>query len=395
MTLAVLVSIFALAFVQIFNATQVPIYYQKERETVSAATHVFETKDDDVHNTTEMKTTLRIKNNRPSIQLASATDTNHVILISQNETIDSIISSTNDTTTGHCKENFTYVADRYAPAFSSATTRSKIPNLLYQTGPSRCVFTELYEATIQKWNFIAEYRFVDDSAMDEYLYDTRWTSMFPAFSLALQCIEHVQMPVMKADLWRYLLLWEHGGIFADLDVIPTKAFDSFTLQPEFDAAFVLVHLAGKQIPSQWFLAASPHHPIMLYALQKAVARVLKAKRAIPIQHTGPKALNEGTALFLNHNKNAFYASLQAHHTYLGHGNRSFHVLPAGVAQNEAFLPIKDKSYKEMNMTHYKSLARMGKNYRGKTCLEFLGGKANGTSGFWHEKVYYDFNIATV
>jgi alpha 1,6-mannosyltransferase len=107
------------------------------------------------------------------------------------------------------------------------------------------------------------------------------------------------VPVMKADLWRYLILLERGGIFADLDVLPSTTNNTIKrIPPDADAAFFLVHTAGQNLLSQWFLATSPRHPLMYDAIQIATTRVLKAKRAIPIQHTGPRALYDATSLFL-------------------------------------------------------------------------------------------------
>lgn len=244
--------------------------------------------------------------------------------------------------------------------------------------------------------------------MDDLLYDhERWKSLFPALHLALKCIEHAQMPVMKADLWRYLILWEQGGIFADLDVIPGE---SLNIHPEYDAAFVSVRTAGQSVLSQWFLATSPQHPLMYYAIQKATVSVLRAKRAIPIQHTGPRALYDATRLFLS-GTNASYRDLTAGQEYVMGGGagggaagdspnrarRSFHILPAHFAKNLAS-KSKDKSYKDMNMTHYSNVQR-GFKYNGMTCLEFLGGTVvpdeQDHFGFMHEGVYYsEYNLSS-
>jgi hypothetical protein len=391
--------------------------------------------------------------------------------------------------------NFTRLSDRhhYDAIESHREGGRTIPPVLYQTGKDRCVPTVLYEASIVQWfpqsssnrtNDVVDksdstspasfssspaaaslsYHYFDDEAMDEYLYDNRWVEEFPTLSLALKCIEHVQMPVMKADIWRYLILWEKGGIFADLDVLPnpdlvqTLVFGGINTRKQLttdhtvgkmqqrtdelfddndDAVFVLVDQDNQRVLSQWFLATSPKHPLMRYAVEEAAARVLKAKRAIPIQHTGPRALYLATDKFLSapgsfssasssstatttpSSSAGFHArELHAGVTYYGgypitnnmvvpsqsidqssnvvgninvqNGRRSFRVLPSSMARNNAIREQKEVGYKLMNMTHYTN-RRSGKTYGGKTCLEFLNGTHLETNLFpsfeYHGRIY--------
>jgi hypothetical protein len=376
--------------------------------------------------------------------------------------------------------------------------RRRIPPVLYQTGKNPCVPMDLYQASIVKWfassssssssplskedekatsgknvddaqavpsspaetlssspPMSLSYRFFDDEAMDAYLYDDRWSDVFPTLSLALRCIDHAKLPVMKADLWRYLILWENGGIFADLDVLPHPDLVNYLIyggesdraeggggddRQELsaggdnrgnadDAVFVLVDQDNQRVLSQWFLAASPKHPLMHYAIQEAAAHVLRGKRAIPIQQTGPRALYVATDRFLSAAtaSSPLFSSreLQAGVTYYGgypaingtadptqHTNqgilvgnsnvrrsRSFRVLPSAMARNDAVRKEKTKGYKLMNMTHYRDRPS-GKVYGGKTCLEFLNGTYPETSGpspssFVYQSRIYNFSTEAV
>jgi hypothetical protein len=298
-----------------------------------------------------------------------------------------------------CAENFTIIQDKEG-GVPTVTPPPRIPYVLHQTGKSRCISSFLYKDCVQKWHNHHQfkdmsYRFADDQAMDQLLYDhERWKALFPVLHLALKCIEHVQIPVMKADIWRYLILWEQGGIFADLDVIPDE---SLMMHPDYDAVFVLI---DQNVLSQWFMATSPQHPLMYFAIQRATAKVLRAKRAIPIQHTGPQALNVATRDFLS-GTNVSYSDLTEAQEYVRWGvgavaggspssrrGRSFQTLPAHFAKNLAS-KSKAKSYKDMNMTHYASVPR-GYKYNRMTCLEFLGGTFV-PDGFMHEGIYYNLS----
>jgi Glycosyltransferase sugar-binding region containing DXD motif len=311
---------------------------------------------------------------------------------------------------------------------TNITTRKKIPYILYQTSKGRCLPTDIYNATIGTWREpsslhhpsplplpVLGYQFYDDPRLDEYLYnDTHWKSIFPGLSLALQCIEHAHLPVMKADLWRYLILWERGGIFADLDVVldPHQSFlqhlrrDHRDGDDDDDALFVLdPHGPKNNGPttttpstgrlSQWLMAVCPSHPLMYCAAERAIELVLKAKRAIPIQHTGPRALHDATDRFLMPPSGSQQLLLQGGTTTLyteevgvvdppessfhqhPPGRRrpfSFRVAPASWARNLAFPQDKQRLYALMNMTHYRDHQKGKKHYpNGVRCVEFLGG----------------------
>lgn len=313
-----------------------------------------------------------------------------------------------ETTTAACSHNgrlFTRLSDRERPF----VTKKKIPPILYQTSKDRCVATSFYNVTIRTWleqqpeEYSLGYQFYDDSRMEAYLSDdAKWSSIFPGLSLALRCIDHVQLPVMKADIWRYLILWESGGIFADLDVAldGEKSFLRHLKTHDDEGVFVIVgNQAGNQrLLSQWLLATAPRHPLMYYAAEHAISRVLKAKRALPIQHTGPRALYDATDRFLQNQGSNVSRYLKVHQvytediasdessSYLSRKSHpfSFRVVPASWAQNMASSEEKSQAYAAMNMTHYMDKQKgkkkggggggTSKPYSdGKTCLGFLGG----------------------
>lgn len=323
-------------------------------------------------------------------------------------------------------QELTLLQDLDRETLSETTTA--IPQVLYQTAKDRCISSAMYNTTIQHWiqKSNLSYRFYDDARMEAYLYDSsRWNELFPALSLALRCIDHVQMPVMKADIWRYLILWEHGGIFADLDVLPVIQSDANGTQTSLllkqlqgqrldhdtiatvddDALFVLVNTAGQQVLSQWLMAVTPRHPLMYYAVEEAAFRVLQAKRAIPIQHTGPRALYDATDRFLNYHAESRQLQInKVYHEFIPAAGdkqqrRYFRVLPSSWAQNNAFQEAKAQAYEMMNMTHYsdqqKASSRKGRPYNGTTCLEFLGGSLQIPSDSTNSKgAAYDYDGTT-
>jgi len=283
--------------------------------------------------------------------------------------------------------------------FTSTTInkKKKIPNILYQTAKGRCIERDVYDVTTRTWlnstEYVLRYQFYDDIRMDEYLYnETHWKSSFPGLSLALQCIEHTHLPVMKTDLWRYLILWEEGGIFADLDVglDSNQSLLQHLQEYDDDAVFILDHQQDRPrspgMISQWLMAVCPEHPLMYYAIETAITLVLKSRRAIPIQHTGPRALKDATDRFLTNSgtTTTMPKTLEGNTVYTepmdlnvsssSEKLYSFHVTPASWARNLAFPEAKQRMYASMNMTHYRNNRKGKKHYdNGARCLEFLGG----------------------
>jgi mannosyltransferase OCH1-like enzyme len=84
----------------------------------------------------------------------------------------------------------------------------KIPKIIHMTSKSRCI-TSRIKANILKWK-LPEYSiyFHDDAAVDRLL-----SKYFPGFP-HLQNVNQCSISgAGKADIWRYLVLWEYGGVY--------------------------------------------------------------------------------------------------------------------------------------------------------------------------------------
>ena len=188
----------------------------------------------------------------------------------------------------------------------------------------------------------------------------------------------------KADVWRYLVLYVYGGIYADIDAAPTKLTPEMMLQ--HDAFFVVeqYHLA-----SQWFMAASPRHPLMRYALNEALKRLLDASdigkvRAAMV--TGPHALHRGLIRFAADVGHSIVAWAPGRKpvkagTYQGTDNRTVTVVGVGEHQNEfvnrdVVKRTKLREYEQMGMRHFASDLRP----RGVSCRQAIDQSKVFTSG---------------
>ena len=283
-----------------------------------------------------------------------------------------------------CPDGYTLLQDIHIT--DAEAMPSRIPRIFRQTAPSRCIDTSLFNQTVSKWlNFGWIYEFADDEMMNAYLNDEKWAVNFPQLSLALQCIEHAHKPVSKADLWRYLVLWEFGGIYADLDALPHSLFNASTLG-QHDAIFVRCDDSGSSTASQWFFAAAPRHPVMRDALLFAMDNVLKGVKILPIRHTGPGALYTAISVFTGGKDRSLLED-----TLYEKEDRSFYVLPKQMARNQAVIE-RDRSYEKMNITDYNRQPGMWKKmYQGKRCFEFLNGTETHDGFILGGKKYHWYN----
>jgi mannosyltransferase OCH1-like enzyme len=162
----------------------------------------------------------------------------------------------------------------------------KIPRIIHTTSKSRCM-PPAFRDNLRPWQNLTNHSFFfhDDDAVDRLLRQD-WPE-FPQILKALKC---TISGAAKADLWRALVLWEYGGIYTDVDNALSAAFNATTIEAT-DDAFFIVETMG--IPSQFFFAASPRHPVV-YLLVTAIMHRLYELPDMYNQYvpyvTGPGAL---------------------------------------------------------------------------------------------------------
>jgi hypothetical protein len=95
-------------------------------------------------------------------------------------------------------------------------------------------------------------------------------------------------------------LYQYGGIYTDMDAAPGPKFENATIIKDDDDAWFVVERIG--IPSQYFMAASPRHPLMYLLVTVTLRRLLEVQdvgtQYVPYV-TGPGALKEAWMLFTN------------------------------------------------------------------------------------------------
>jgi hypothetical protein len=173
------------------------------------------------------------------------------------------------TPVAHCGQGLLRIFDVNNPKSHSLDSR-KIPQIVHQTSNTRCLARNFYKAAfkwrIGRWSYYMH----DDDAVDRFL-----QLDFPEFPhLKVIANDCLTSKTAKTFLWRYLVLWAYGGVFVDLNLIPLE-LNAKMIEPVDDGVFVIDEKSGSVSPH--FMAVSPKHPIMYYAVQRTLLNLLRAE----------------------------------------------------------------------------------------------------------------------
>jgi mannosyltransferase OCH1-like enzyme len=255
-----------------------------------------------------------------------------------------------------CPAPFVVVNDTILDSSLAHKGGRRIPRIVHVTAKSRCMPSQ-FSTVIDAWRFEDHSLFVhNDAAVDKLLYRV-WPE-FPQLQKALHCLKS---GAAKADLWRALVLWEYGGIYTDIDNLP-KLFNGTTIKNE-DQSFFVVERIG--VPSQYFMAAEPHHPLLYLLVQVTLHRLYDLSdvenQYVPFV-TGPGALKNAFIAFMNKQNSPVnsskYESFQRVHQghFTGLHNRTATLVGKQRNSNEyvarGVVPRKANLYMTMNMTHF-------------------------------------------
>ena len=121
------------------------------------------------------------------------------------------------------------------------------------------------------------YQFFDDDDARAFINDNFDDDIRRAYGL-------LQIGAARADLWRYLVLYKHGGVYVDIDAsinVPLKTL----LRPEDTALFTREGNYGSF--AQWTLMISKQHPILEKTIEAVVDNVFHSKETSGDRLTGP------------------------------------------------------------------------------------------------------------
>ena len=113
------------------------------------------------------------------------------------------------------------------------------------------------------------YYFYSDSMCNEFMKNNTSPRTYEAY---LKC----PLPVMKADLWRYCIIYQKGGIYADADTL-CLINPNFFIHNDYNYKMIFA-LEGKfglpHLFCQWFFAAPPKSPVLEIIINNVTNKIL-------------------------------------------------------------------------------------------------------------------------
>jgi len=132
---------------------------------------------------------------------------------------------------------------------------------------------------IQQKNY--HYKFMNDEQIQNFIKE----HFNPRI---LQVFKQLPLGVMKADMWRYCVLYVHGGIYSDIDSVSLKPIKEWNIR---DEDRIIIGLENDKHFCQWTILSEPKHPILKKVIEMIVE---EAENGIDTKnehfvhhHTGP------------------------------------------------------------------------------------------------------------
>jgi len=174
-------------------------------------------------------------------------------------------------------------------AVESPLSAHTIPTDLWQTAPHKDQLSSTMAGFRDTWrtkNPSIRMHLHDDADIDRSMREIsdelakEDPESFDGVPTLYETFSRMPIPVMKADAWRYAILWQKGGIYADVDVSSDGNVTEYLRKHA--ACKALIGLEVREDWCQWVMAGVRRHPVFSRTLQ------LMRLRAIPgFNTTGP------------------------------------------------------------------------------------------------------------
>lgn len=185
----------------------------------------------------------------------------------------------------------------------SNTYFQKIPKVIYQTFKSCSVSDKFYNNYKSYVDLNPEYahEFYDDKRMQDYVYNYNCEGFNFTSTELISAFNSIAVPAGKADLWRYLIIYEKGGIYVDFDSKCLKPLQ-YSIDPLDDIVTCRVGWSHNydnktniwlHLFPQWVLIYSAKCSIMKMIIEQVV-ECIKLKIPVPDSETCPNILERFT-----------------------------------------------------------------------------------------------------
>ena len=186
------------------------------------------------------------------------------------------------------------IIPKYVAPREQVNVNQRVPRIIWQTMKTNRVPAVLksYADTWINLNPEYEYRFFDNDDILNFI-----QSEFPDF---LSAYNKIKYGASKADLWRYLVLYKYGGIYADLDCRCLNPLRNW-IDTE---ARLATQIGINNDMCHWLIISEPGNPIFMRAANEAVRHI--ETKQFKVTYSGFDydgkilALRDGKAHEINH-----------------------------------------------------------------------------------------------
>lgn len=182
--------------------------------------------------------------------------------------------------------------------------------------------------------------------------------------IIIQCYKKLNTMVVKADFWRYLILYKNGGVYLDMDSTIIKPLDD--LISANDEA--IISFQSKEHFIQWTLIFRKEHPILKRTIEFVVNNILNDRYSHSvISLTGPDVFSRAIREIYFENHAADATSFIYNRNNYNIPEHIFHLLKRQINKTYYYSsPNKEKKEiskedKDITQTYNKSFFESAKN----------------------------------
>ena len=181
-----------------------------------------------------------------------------------------------------------------------------IPKIIYQTWYKKDIPKPIQNAInlMMEQNPNYSYQLYDDTDIDEFIKSNFNQTIYLAY-------KSLTVGAAKADLWRYLILFKHGGVYLDIDSVIYGKLDELII----DDCAIISREKNYGKFAQWCLIYPPNHEILKICIEKCIFNITNKTTNDILELTGPVVYSQSikeyfkdndiytlTDEFINHNK---------------------------------------------------------------------------------------------
>lgn len=164
------------------------------------------------------------------------------------------------------------------------------PKIVHQTWKTE-ELPKAFEENVERWKRLHpnyDFYFYSDDDIEKFI-----KKRFPQYYEAYSNFEH---HIERVDFVRYAILYTYGGIYADMDTIPVKSFDSLIasrkiiLSRESLEHVKIIHKGMKDLICNAIMVSPPGENFWIDFMEHIIDNY--SKRKDPVYNTGPKALTD-------------------------------------------------------------------------------------------------------